>query len=881
MFRSTRVQRGTPTPGRPAVLWPGAAAPGRRAASLATARLLTGAWLFLAAIAALPAPVSSAGGCSYDDRVATILGYLQAAAREAPQQAGVQQGAPLPSVASVATFDGGHTAGLLVEGDVLPAALEALGARIGARVATDTPGRGPWITAIHLPLERVPALLFIAGVRHLEGAGRNVLHLDVSGPALKADLVHNASGTPPVYAGLSGQGVVVGVVDSGVDPGHQDFRDGLGNDRLYAAWDQMDFGASPGPPSGFAYGTGWTSAQLSAGTARLMDTDGHGTHVTGIAAGSGRATGNSRPAYRFIGVAPEATIVAVKTNLSDTGILDGVRYVFQQATSLALPAVVNLSLGSQFGPHDGTGSLEVALDALVGPGRVIVASAGNEGAAAIHAKGNAAGSGVSLVANVAAYTPQGGAGNDDLEINAWARDQASVRVSVLSPNSIAVGPVVKGTSSTANLTADGRIEILNGVGGVQPNGMRSITIRIYDSVAAQPPRAGNWTFTFVATAGGATEQVDAWIYLDTIAGSGEASFTAGRDALGVVGSPATASKVIAVASYVSKRTWSSIDGNNYQYNPLPTLGALSTFSSNGPRRDGVLKPEIAAPGQGIISSLSSAVTRSPQIDPLVEPDGQHWLLQGTSQAGPHVAGTVALMLERFPNMNAALAKQYLECGGQTDAQTGATPNVAWGYGKLDAQRAVGNCLVPAVTLLDFSARPQPGGVRVQWRLPEAGTLTQLLLQRRDGQGDYALVQALPAAQGEGAVFDPTPLAGRRTYRMLGATPQSPEQWLGEVAVSDATSAPARLTLAANVPNPFNPATLIPFTLPAAGAVDLSVFDARGRRVRTLLHERRPAGAFSTVFDGRDDAGSRLGSGVYQVRLEAAGSVRARAVTMVQ
>src|SRR5262249_5697439 len=118
------------------------------------------------------------------------------------------------------------------------------------------------------------------------------------------------------------------------------------------------------------------------------DVFGHGTHVAGIAAGSGRATGADLPALRYVGMAPAADLVVVKAtrgaspNFTDADIADGVAFVFARATELGKPAVVNLSLGAQSTAHVGHSAMEEMLTAMVGAGkagRVIVAAAGNDG----------------------------------------------------------------------------------------------------------------------------------------------------------------------------------------------------------------------------------------------------------------------------------------------------------------------------------------------------------------------------------------------------------------------------------------------------------------------------------------------------------------------
>src|SRR5262249_10161822 len=136
---------------------------------------------------------------------------------------------------------------------------------------------------------------------------------------------------------------------------------------------------------------------------------GHGTHVLGIAGGNGRATGSALPArptdpvpqFTYVGVAPRADLamVCIGKPLS-TGVPDGVGFIFKKATELGKPAAVNVSLGSQPGPHAGTSGMDVMLDRMMGPGRVVVKSAGNDNGKHLHARvaaPAAAGSSVTLV----------------------------------------------------------------------------------------------------------------------------------------------------------------------------------------------------------------------------------------------------------------------------------------------------------------------------------------------------------------------------------------------------------------------------------------------------------------------------------------------------
>ena len=175
-----------------------------------------------------------------------------------------------------------------------------------------------------------------------------------------------------------------------------DFLDEQGHTRFLGIWHQID-GTGP-PPAGYSYGTECTVEQIEAGTCAEFDDDanGHGTHVLGIAAGDGSQTGGGIPAYTYVGMAPRADLMAVRTGYTDTSVLDGVAFVFARATALGKNAVVNYSHGTHFGPHDGTSPLEAGFSALSGPGRIIVKSAGNERGQARHAEVHATGEGADM-----------------------------------------------------------------------------------------------------------------------------------------------------------------------------------------------------------------------------------------------------------------------------------------------------------------------------------------------------------------------------------------------------------------------------------------------------------------------------------------------------
>ena len=151
------------------------------------------------------------------------------------------------------------------------------------------------------------------------------------------------------------------------------------------AWNQAN-GPEAAPPE-FGYGEEWTAGEIDAGASTFSDIPGHGSHITGVAAGTVAPPENGHPAYRYVGMAPESDIIVVRlAAMNDAKIIDGMAYIDQRASALGKDAVILLAAGRHTGPHDGTDPLDVAVDEVAGPGRDRGRGAGNDGDTRIHAQ---------------------------------------------------------------------------------------------------------------------------------------------------------------------------------------------------------------------------------------------------------------------------------------------------------------------------------------------------------------------------------------------------------------------------------------------------------------------------------------------------------------
>lgn len=222
--------------------------------------------------------------------------------------------------------------------------LNALGIKVQSRIGN--------ILTAHFPISKLQSLAELSEVGSIELGMPINPTLDVSASKVRAPLARSAFG-------YKGQNVIIGIIDTGIDITHEDFKKSDGTTRILYIWDQLSTGS---PPFGYTYGTEWNSTQINNGTCTERDNTGHGTHVAGIAAGNGRATGNNIPAGTYVGMAPEADIIFVRLDFRNfANIIDGLLWIGSKAASLGKPWVANLSLGTKFGPRDGTSLFEQAV----------------------------------------------------------------------------------------------------------------------------------------------------------------------------------------------------------------------------------------------------------------------------------------------------------------------------------------------------------------------------------------------------------------------------------------------------------------------------------------------------------------------------------------
>jgi subtilisin family serine protease len=770
--------------------------------------------------------------------------------------------------------------------------LEAAGIRVQSQI-------GNKFTARVRPNE-IGALRGMAGIRNAQLARYCQPDLNVSAVDVTADLEHAASGSPPVYGGRAGQGIILGDVDSGIDFTRSDFMDGSGQTRILYIWDQND-AVGPNPPE-FGYGTEWTKSDIdnTPGSVRQLDADGHGTNVAGVLVGNGSMTGCSQPAYRYVGMAPLAEFIEVNTDFSNAGIIDGVDYIFQKAAALGKDAVVNLSLGSQFGPHDGSDDFATSLSALTGPGKILVCSAGNNNSSNMHGKLTTTSTTVgtdyfSIV--VPSYTNYPGTFNDYFLITGWTDATTSLTIRIKGPradDTLSVGfGNCRDKALTVVSTKGGKLFVLNNNTAFGYDGTATshqFEIEVYDSLANSCPRNGVWQIQTVPNgAANIGKRVDIWVYQSDLGASSlKATVGVNQDNSTLVGSPAAADSAFAVAAHTTKTSWySCASAGTCSYTSGGTFGDIATFSSPGPRRDGVLKPEISAPGFGVATTHSNqagAIGSCGDVD-----DGVHEMNAGTSFSSPHVAGAAALFLQYQPGSSPSKVKQWFEAHARTDSWTGSVPNTVWGYGKLDIYATIDHVApVVALTSPNGGESWNVGDVHnITWTATDNVGVTSVDLDYslHGAGGPWLVVAHGLANSGSYPWTVPVPVTDSAVVRVGGvdaggnsasAASASLFQILNGAGVP--TGGKAIFALSRPKPNPGQGPFQLAFSLPATGNASIEIIGVNGGRVWQRSESGMQAGPHTFVWDGRDASGRRAPAGLYFVRLTSTfGSRTARLV----
>lgn len=497
------------------------------------------------------------------------------------------------------------------------------------------------------------------------------------------------AGSAPLNQSYDGSGIIIGIIDTGIDFNHPDFKDGWGSSRIKYLWDQVPSSGSS-VPAPFNYGVEWTDTQINANQCTHSPTSyfGHGTHVSGIAAGNGLSSN------RHEGCAPLADIIAVALDFNKSGSItaDAVQYIFTKATQLGKPCVINASVGDYYGSHDATDLEAKLIENMVKntPGRVIVAAAGNGGNSKFHVKTQPgvndtvftwlSNPGVSLQYWFYGDTNQ--IKNLQISVGANRTDYSDLgRIGFKNYNYGLVAVQHDTLKHNGN-----RIGIIHNSSAINPSGVYELYVQIDADTTGLLWRIETkgqglhhaWNFDFVSSGLPSTSQYSQMTHYM----KPDSLYT-------IVSSYQCSDEIISVANYHNLGTY--YDVNNTLQNTGALAGSIGPTSSSGPTRDERQKPDIAASGNFIFSSLvlsmqASVLASTPSV---VAQGSMHIRGGGTSAAAPVVAGLAALYLQAHPSASNLQVKNAITQCAYSDFYTGSNlPNARWGYGKLDGFAAM-------------------------------------------------------------------------------------------------------------------------------------------------------------------------------------------------
>ena len=518
----------------------------------------------------------------------------------------------------------------------------------------------------------------------------------------RIDSVH--AGATPLSTGFTGQNVVCGFIDTGIDFAHPDFKDANGKTRILHLWDQTK-GVNVNTPSQFGYGQHWDSTKINAGNCTNQDQWGHGSTVAGAATSNGLANGT------HMGVAPDSYIIAVesKFNAADwlATVVDASEYIFNYADTHNLPCVINASVGTYLGSHDGLDPYALYIDSLIlaKRGRLYIASAGNSGdweKYHLHTDVNSDTSFTWFENN-----PSSAFGGSAAFWELWA-DTADFNQVDYAVGADKANPNFEFRGRTAYQNVSNNLNVLLYDTIRNANNDIIATVQTWAEqrdgqyliqVYMPAPDSSDYLFRFETTGNGS---YDAWSIenygmsriIDTIPSSvfypAISKYIQPDSLQSIVSSFQCSPNVLTVGNYSNDSGYVSKFGLwiSYDYE----RGKLFTSSSKGPSRLGLIKPEITATGHGVcgpapIFRINQWVAAN--NDSTLAYGGMHMVNGGTSMASPVVAGVGALLLEKCPSMNQAEYTNHIITSAYTDSFTGTSlPNNAFGYGKLDGFAAV-------------------------------------------------------------------------------------------------------------------------------------------------------------------------------------------------
>ncbi len=570
------------------------------------------------------------------------------------------------------------------------------------------------IASVVIPVNALSIFNGSSAVTRMEGAPSRMRPCNDT-LRLRNSIVAVQQGLSPLPQAYNGEGIVMGFVDTGIDFTHPDFIDGNGKTRVKYYWD-MNQPVGVFTPLPYGYGQAWNQTEIDNGLANNSSATiewGHGSNVAGAATSNGRANGQEK------GGAPKCDIVMVAFNFNNqtaSELTDAVNYIYTAADSLHEPCVINASLGDYNGSHDGLDLQALMIDSMImakQPGREFVAAAGNAGGIPYHLHDS-----LTSATDTSFTWFQYDAGNVDIPVFADTADFDYINFA------IAVDKVGKGYYSERGSTRFSTIkDFLLKVDTVNLKNTHGDPLGqiIYYAQQYFPgcysmeyvinTDSTNYYWRLITTGRG---RFDAWalsssggtdivdtsgLYINPAKYPGIKHYKEPDVNQTVCSSFQCTKQVITVANYTNRQCWKDSKlVDTCLLNNIP--GTIASNSSWGPTRNyRLIKPDIAGAGNNTLSALPLALKSGylSGAPDQVDSGGWHDLDGGTSLASPGVASVAALYMQRYPTAKYLDVWYALTHCDSVDKYTGAVPNYIFGYGKVDAFKALVGCIPTGVS----------------------------------------------------------------------------------------------------------------------------------------------------------------------------------------
>ena len=612
---------------------------------------------------------------------------------------------------------------------------------------------GNLITA-SIPMSALPKVMNSGIVKKISSAHTVSINNELGRSEINVNAVHQGAGLDMAY---TGKGVIVGMIDVGIDVNHIAFRDSEGQSRVKCVYmpgrEKSIGGRHPMIDGeelpGYEY---LNKEELDTITADCT-TEFHGTHTTNTAAGSYK--GNP-----YYGMAPEADLVLCPMDdesLTDANIANCVSYIFKYAESVGKPAVINMSLSSQDGPHDGTSALCQVFEYYKNKGNICVLSAGNNGHMKIHVSKTLASDTDQLCTSLKHeyFDTQRERGF----ISMWSNSNKPFTAKFVIYNVPQKKIVYQTPVYITSDSEDGNIWSISGDNTEDADYNEEFAkffkgrmvfaselwtnnkMHFYSEFLITSKKSASEAVDLVpgfAFGGDAGTTFHGWsdgVYT-TLISSGISGWTSGTKE-STISDLCTSNATISVGAHVERIKVPSADDPSIVHTYPFVTGDLADFSSYGPDVNGIARPEVSAPGVPIVSAINRYYKGEPNemvLTSTIEGDKYRWAVAyGTSQSCPMVTGAIALWLQANKRLTVENIKEVISATAKVDSYVLEDDKNRWGAGKLDALAGL------KYVLENFSGIDEIEATESLWHLSHDASGNVVITTPCDGNADIQVI----------------------------------------------------------------------------------------------------------------------------------------------